>query len=68
MIKLSTGDDSTLRSYRKMVVAVFGEESKAVKFLDEKIAISPNGENEEVIADETQMVYLLGQIEFGDKK
>ena len=62
MIKLSTGDDSTLGNYRKMSIAVFGEKSKPVKFLDEKIKDSPNGEDEEVIAAETQMVALLGSM------
>lgn len=59
MKKLSTGDDSTLGNYRKLSVAFFGEDSGAVKFLDEKIAESPNGEGEEVIADEGQMVMML---------
>jgi len=60
MQKLSTGDDATLGNYRKLATAFFGEESKAVEFLNEKIAEIPNGENEEVIAAESQMVYLLG--------
>ena len=60
MQKLSTGDDATLGNYRKLATVFFGPDSKAVKFLDDKIAESPNGENEEVIADEGQMVYLLG--------
>ena len=59
MQKLSTGDDATLGNYRKLAVAFFGEKSNAVKFLDDKIAESPNSENEEVVADEGQMVYLL---------
>jgi hypothetical protein len=46
-------------------VAFFGAESKAVKFLDEKIATSPYGENEEVLADETQMVNLLATMSIG---
>ena len=62
MRKLSTGQDSTLGSYRKMAVAVFGEDSKAVQFLDEKIAESPNGEDEEVIAEESQAVAMLGKL------
>lgn len=62
MRKLSTGQDSTLGSYRKMAVAVFGEDSKAVKFLDKKIAESPNGEDEEVIVEESQAVAMLGQL------
>jgi len=60
MTKMSTGDDATLGNYRKMAAAVFGEYSKPVKFLDDKIAASPDGANEEVIADERQVVYMLG--------
>ncbi|MDX7711796.1 hypothetical protein [Aeromonas caviae] len=62
MRKLSTGHDSTLGNYRKMAVAVFGEDSKAVQFLDNKIAESPNGEDEEVIVAESQAVSMLGQL------
>ncbi|MGU5794323.1 hypothetical protein ACV1DW_15940 [Aeromonas hydrophila] len=62
MRKLSTGHDSTLGNYRKMAVAVFGEDSKAVQFLDKKIAESPNGEDEEVIVAESQAVSMLGQL------
>jgi len=64
MQKLSTGDDSTLGNYKKMAVAVFGEDSKAVGFLNDKISLSPQGENEEVIAPESQMIYLLGSMNF----
>lgn len=63
MRTLSTGMDSTLGNYRKMAVMFMGANSKAVKFLDKKIADSPNGENEEVIADERQMVTMLFEIE-----
>lgn len=59
MKNLSTGDDSTLASYRKLAAAFLGEESKAVAFLDKKIADSPNGSAEEVLADEGQMVHML---------
>ena len=64
MRKLSTGDDSTLGNYRKLCAAFFGEESKAVKFIDDKISSSPAGENEEVMADEGQMVHMLGTVNF----
>lgn len=64
MTKMSTGDDATLGNYRKLAALMFGEDSKPVKFLDDKIAASPNGANEEVIADERQMVYLLGTMAF----
>ncbi len=63
MIKLSTGVDATLGNYLKLATVVFGKESKAVKFLEEKI--SKDRENDEVIAPESQMVYLLGQIHLG---
>lgn len=59
MKKLSTGEDSTLGNYLKLSKLVFGGSSNAVKFLESKIEESPNGEAEEVISDETQMVYLL---------
>lgn len=62
MRKLSTGQDSTLGNYRIMAVAVFGESSKAVEFLDKKIAESPNGADEEVIVEESQAVAMLGQL------
>ena len=68
MRKMSTGEDSTLGAHRKMAMAVFGKDSPAVKFLDKKIAESPHGEEEEVIADEGQMVALLGQLHFGLSK
>lgn len=56
MIKLSTGDDSTLGSYLR-IAKIFGP--KAVKFFEEKIKESPNGKDEEVITDELQMMFLL---------
>jgi hypothetical protein len=59
MMKLSTGQDSTLGSYLKLCLAVFGKDSEQVKFIMDKIAESPNGAHEEVVADESQMLYLL---------
>ena len=59
MIKLSTGDDSTLGNYRMLAAKHFGEDTMAVKYLDKKIASSPNGANEEVLADEGAMVHML---------
>lgn len=67
MRKLSTGQDSTLGSYLKLAPFIG---PKAEAFIKEKIIESPNGENEEVIADEGQMMYLLVSIEHspnGDK-
>lgn len=65
MRKLSTGDDATLGNYRALVMRVFGDTNKAVEFLDRKIAESPDGENEEVLADEGQMVYVLSRMAMG---
>ena len=63
MKMLSTGEPSTLGTYKKMCV-IFGQ--KAIDFIQAKIDESPNGEDEEVIADEGQMIYLLSQIAQSD--
>lgn len=63
--KLSTGQDSTLGNYMILTRIFFGEGSKAVAYLQKKIDESPNGAGEEVIAEESQMVHLLGQIHIG---
>ena len=59
MSKMSTGQESTLGNYLKLCVTCFGPTSPQVKFIMDKIAESPNGANEEVVADESQMLYLL---------
>lgn len=59
MMKLSTGQDSTLGNYLKLCLVLFGKDSPQVQFIMGKIAESPNGANEEVIAEEGQMMYLL---------
>lgn len=56
----------TLGYHRDMAAAVFGESSPAVKFLDDKIAASPNGRDEAVIVPESQVVHMLGKLHFGD--
>lgn len=65
MIKLSTGDDSTLENYRKLCVEIFGENSRATLFIDDQISKSPNGAKEEVTSDEALMVNLLISLAFG---
>lgn len=50
---------NTLGYHRAMCVALAGKDNRAVEFLDEKIAESPDGPHEEVIAAESQMVALL---------
>jgi len=57
MKKLSTGQDATLGNYRKMAAIFFGVSSKAIQWLDDKIA--EQGEDEEVIADEGQVLQVL---------
>lgn len=59
MMKLSTGQDSTLGTYLKLCLTVFGKDSAQVQFIMDKIATSPNGAHEEVITEESQMLYLL---------
>ena len=62
MNMLSVGLPSTLGSYLKLCDTFFGKESKQSKFIQAKIDESPNGDKEEVIQDEGQMVYLLGNL------
>lgn len=59
MRKISTGEDSTLKTYLG-IAKVFG--AKAEDYIKQKIAKSPNGENEEVIADESQVLILFGSM------
>lgn len=66
MRRISTGEPSTLGVYIKLVCALFGEESPAVAFLTAKAARSPDGEDEEVLASETQMIQLLASIDRGE--
>jgi hypothetical protein len=47
----------TLGDYRDACVAIAGENCKAVKFLDKKIAAQ--GRDETVLADDSQMWILL---------
>ena len=59
MMKISTGEDSTLKNYMKIAV-VFGP--KAVNYIQKLIDESPNGENEEIIAEEQQMLMLFASM------
>ena len=59
MNTLSTGQPSTLGSYLALCNAFFGPESVQAKFIRKKIAGTPNGADEEVVAEESQMMYLL---------
>jgi hypothetical protein len=50
---------ATLGYHLKMCKLVFGENSKATQFIEKKIAEAPNGENEDVVADESQIIMVL---------
>lgn len=50
-------DKETLGEYRRLTAVLFGEASPAVWFLDDKIKYSR--EDDLVIANESQMLYLL---------
>lgn len=54
---ISTGEPSTLKTYRAIAAALTGEQSDAVKFFDEKI--KDQGPDERVIATESQVIYLI---------
>jgi len=56
---ISTGQPSTLGTYKELAV-FFGPKAEA--FIDKKIAEATKGKDEEVIAEETQMLYLLANI------
>lgn len=62
MKKLSTGQDSTLENWIALSNIAFGEESEAVQFLKYKAEDSPNGFQEEVIADEGQLILALAEM------
>ena len=57
---ISTGQPSTLKTYLGLA-RIFGDE--AVSFVQKKIDESERGEEEEVIADESQMLYLLSHVQ-----
>jgi hypothetical protein len=65
MQKLSTGHDSTLGNYLALTLQTFGE-GPAAEYLRNLIAKYPNGENEEVLQPESQMLMLLGTIDMGE--
>jgi hypothetical protein len=60
--KLSLGIDSTLGNWRDLTASVFGEDSAAVTFWDDKISSHDKGRDEWVLADEQQTLYAVGQI------
>lgn len=63
MKEMSVGMPSTLGNWHKMSVAIFGPDSRATKFLQDKIDVQ--GPDEEVIADEAQLIQVLVTIHLG---
>lgn len=59
MRTISTGEPSTLKTY-KSIARFFGPD--VIRFIDDKIASNPNGENEEVVAEESQVINLFAAI------
>lgn len=59
MRKISDSLDSTLGNWLLVSKMTFGDESAASIFLRQKIAQADAGFDEEVIADERQMLVLL---------
>jgi hypothetical protein len=55
--KISTGEPSTLGTYRRIAAALTGEDSPATQMLDAKI--KEQGESMEVVTDESQMLLLI---------
>lgn len=62
MRKLSTGEDSTLANWILLCTAFFGKDSPATTLMQSKVAEAEHGEDEEVIADEPQLLRILGQL------
>lgn len=65
MNMLSIGLPSTLGSYLKLCTLFFGEDSAQVRFIQHKV--NQYGLDEEVVADESQMLYLLTNMEEGQE-
>lgn len=65
MLKIANSLDSTLGNYLLLAKIYFGENSPASNFLRQKIAESPGGFDEEVIADQNQMLMMLVDLHKG---
>lgn len=67
MRKLSNGADSTLQEWIKLSISIFGEQSSATIFLKHKAKITPGGLQVEVIADESQVMAILLELDGGEQ-
>ena len=52
----------TLGDYRALALRVYGADSAAVEFFDNKIRSSPKGADEPVLAHESQMLAMLASL------
>lgn len=68
MKKLSTGKDSTLANWIELSKAFFGPDSKQTNYLVEKAEKAKNGMDEEVVADESQLLYVLLNMDTAEKE
>lgn len=61
MKKISTGQPSILKTFREIAYRLSGkdETNPAVKHFDKRIEEAPHGENEEVIADEKEVLKII---------
>lgn len=62
MRTLSTGQPSTLGSYYDNCKALLGDDSPATRYFADKIKASPEGRDEPVIANESQMMVLISSL------
>lgn len=53
----------TLGYYRRLAEIVWGDDSGAVRFLDENIEKSSGGATEPVLAHESQVIFLLSEFD-----
>lgn len=65
MKMLSLGIPSTLSNWLMLCKATFGEESPATQLIKDKMA--EQGEEQEVVADEGQLLMILGQMHLQQK-
>lgn len=57
---------ATLGEYRDLCAEFGGEECRAVRWLDDKIAVATRGRDEPVLAADTQMRCVLMPMLFGE--
>jgi hypothetical protein len=63
---LSVGVPSTLKNWYVLCRITFGEHSPATLFIKDKMDVQ--GEQEEVIEDERQLLHVLGQMHLNERK